>query len=539
VYKFGYTKGIEFRVLTKKGSEISIEYSANLLRDAYGNVVGAVGIARDITDRKKAEESLRNNEKRFRELSELLPETIYEADSRGVLTFVNKETYTKFGYTKQDFERGLNAIQFMAPEDHERAKKNLGRVLNGEWAGPTEYEAIRKDGSTFPMIIKSVPIIHDDKVVGIRGIMVDITDRKKAEDKLRESEEKFRNLADQSPNIIFINIERNIVYVNRKYEEVLGYTLNDLSSLGFNIHGLIVPEHVTMVQSHFSKHRSDEEAPPLECTLIKRNGTKIDVILTTRPIKYGGQNAILGTITDITQRKKAENTLKEMLKELEKTNEKLGVIGKFTRHDIRNKLSLILNHIYLAKRDSDNIVATFTQLEKIESTVYQIEKLLGFLRIYERMGTEETSYIDVKKTVKEAISLLTSLDDIKLVNECDGLTVLADSLLRQVFYNLIENTMKHGEKVTKIKLHCTEDEQGLKLFYEDDGVGIPANEKELIFNEGYGKGTGYGLYLIKKICEAYGWKFTETGTPGKGAKFVMTIPKVHKNGKNSYKKQKD
>jgi PAS domain S-box-containing protein len=368
--------------------------------------------------------------------------------------------------------------------------------------------------------------------------MIDITDRKKAEDELRESEEKFRNLAEQSPNIIFINLERDIVYINKKYEEVMGYTLTDLSSPDFDIYNLIVPEHVTMVKSHFSKHRNDKEVSPLECTLITKNGTKLDVILKTRPIKYGGQNAILGTIADITKHKKTEATLKEALKELEKTNEKLGVIGKFTRHDTQNKLSVILNHIYLAKRDIANIHSALTHLAGIESAVYKIEKLLEFLRIYEKLGTEERTYVNVTKNIEEAFLLLSPLEDIKFVNECGNLTVLADSLLRQVFYNLIENSMKHGEKVTQIKLYCTEDEHGLKLIYEDDGVGIPMNEKELIFKEGYGKGTGYGLYLIRKICEAYGWKFTEMGTPKKGAEFVMSLPKVNKNGKKSYKNQK-
>jgi len=96
--------------------------------------------------------------------------------------------------------------------------------------------------------------------------------------------------------------------------------------------------------------------------------------------------------------------------------------------------------------------------------------------------------------------------------------VLADSLLQQLFYNLIQNSLNHGERVTEIRIRYEEmGKDVLRLIYEDDGIGIPEAEKERIFEEGYGRGTGYGLYLIRKICEVYGWTIQETGKHGKGA----------------------
>jgi len=173
-------------------------------------------------------------------------------------------------------------------------------------------------------------------------------------------------------------------------------------------------------------------------------------------------------------------------------------------------------------------------LGDVESAIDQMDKIFDFARTYEMLGVEELSHMDVGKSVDEAAILLSGMNDVKLVNECQGLTVMADSLLRQLFYNLIDNTLKYGEKVSQIRVHYIEGEDQLKLVYEDDGVGIPENEKEKLFKEGYGKSTGYGLYLIKKICEAYGWTIRETGKQGKGAQFTMTIPKTTKNGKKSY-----
>jgi signal transduction histidine kinase len=149
------------------------------------------------------------------------------------------------------------------------------------------------------------------------------------------------------------------------------------------------------------------------------------------------------------------------------------------------------------------------------------------------VGSEELRNVDVERYLSEAASLFSDLKGATLINKCRGLTVLADSLLRQLFYNLIDNTLKYGKKVSVIRVHYRNEGKQLKLVYEDDGVGIPNNEKKQLFQEGHGKGTGYGLYLIKRICEAYGWTIQETGKKGQGAQFTMTIPQKA-NGKKLY-----
>ena len=95
--------------------------------------------------------------------------------------------------------------------------------------------------------------------------------------------------------------------------------------------------------------------------------------------------------------------------------------------------------------------------------------------------------------------------------------------------------MKHGEKVSRIRVYCKKIKDGLELIYEDNGVGIPMSEKEDIFEETYGKATGHGLYLINRMSEVYGWKIKETGKAGKGAQFTITIPKANEEGKAGYR----
>ena len=135
--------------------------------------------------------------------------------------------------------------------------------------------------------------------------------------------------------------------------------------------------------------------------------------------------------------------------------------------------------------------------------------------------------MDVSECFNVAAALFSNLNQIKIVNECQGLEVLADSLLMQIFYNLIDNSIKHGEKVTLIRLHHKIDHEMIKLLYEDNGVGIPEDNKASIFKVGFstGKGSGLGLALIKRMIEVYGWSIQENGEPGLGAKFTITIPK--------------
>ncbi len=134
------------------------------------------------------EEALVRSEERFRELAELLPETIYEMDDRGVLTFVNRSAFDQFGYGQDDFAKGLHALDMLAREDRERAAEVIGRTMEGQKGGLNEYTALRKDGSTFPVLIRSTPILREGKPVGMRGIIIDISDKKQLESQLIQAQ---------------------------------------------------------------------------------------------------------------------------------------------------------------------------------------------------------------------------------------------------------------------------------------------------------------------------------------------------------------
>ncbi len=174
------TKGLTFRLVSKDEKIYWFELNSTMEFDIDGNYFKENGIIRDITERKQAEEELKESEKRFKELADLLPQVIFEMDEKGLLIFVNKFAYEMFEYTEDDFKKGLNASQMLVPEEQEKAMINISRALDGEAIGGTEYMAQKKDGTKFPVILHSTRIMRGSDPVGLRGIIIDISDLKKS-----------------------------------------------------------------------------------------------------------------------------------------------------------------------------------------------------------------------------------------------------------------------------------------------------------------------------------------------------------------------
>ncbi len=150
---------------------------------------GGIGIIEDVTERARAEIELRKSEKRFRDLAEMLPETIFEIDLQGNLTFVNQKAFDLFGHTHEDLADGINVLDLIQKNDRERVLANIGRILNGENIGVTEYEVLRKDGSSFPGLFHSSVITNDrSEPIGFRGFLIDITEKKRTQELLLQSE---------------------------------------------------------------------------------------------------------------------------------------------------------------------------------------------------------------------------------------------------------------------------------------------------------------------------------------------------------------
>jgi PAS domain S-box-containing protein len=281
------------------------------VKDEKGNVIGVLGIFWDITENKKAEEALRKSERKYREFADSLPEIAFEIDERGNVRFFNRRASEILGYSEEDF-RTMSILQFLIPQDRVRVKENIQRILKGEESSGNEYTLLRKDGSTFPVLALSNRIITEDGKVGVRGVIINISEQKDTEEKLRESEEKFRNLAEQSPNMIFIDQKGMVMYANKEAEDVMGYKKKEFCSPDFSFLDLIGQESRELVKSAFSKHMKGEDVAPYECRLVTKEGRTIDAIINSKLVTYNGAPAILVVVTDITARKKAEEKYRNL-----------------------------------------------------------------------------------------------------------------------------------------------------------------------------------------------------------------------------------
>jgi PAS domain S-box-containing protein len=324
---------------------------ADTIRNANGEMQYCFGLMHDISKEKQAEKAVDESEARFRELTELLPESIYEMDLKGNLIFANRSGFDHFGYTQEDFDRGVNAFNLIVPEDRDRGLENVQKILKGEKIGLTEYTALRKDGSTFPAMFRSAVIFHEGIPVGIRGFVIDITDRKRAEEALRkahdeleqrvrertteleraneqmeleinerkifekalrESEERYRILVENSPDIISsVSIEDGrISSLNPVFEKITGWSRAEW--IGKPYTSIIHPDDIPIAEEKYQQLLNGESLPPFELCVLTKSGEVLFGEFIMRPeIRSGEMVGFLGFARDITERKRTEEALRE------------------------------------------------------------------------------------------------------------------------------------------------------------------------------------------------------------------------------------
>jgi PAS domain S-box-containing protein len=365
----------------------------------------------------------------------------------------------------------------------------------------------------------------------------------KTKNQIKELELKYKIIFEAVGDAIFVaDIETGlIVDCNLEATKLVHRDRTDI--IGKHQNSLHPQEESKGDFSRTFQEHTHGNAEFIETKVITSNEELRDVAIKAGVFELNGKKMMVGIFRDVTVQKQNQKDLTLALESLSFTmekiqalNEKLQVVGSLTRHDVRNKLSTVTGYAYLIKKKHADQADIVEGLGKMEQAVKDSMKIFDFAKMYEELGAEELAPIDVEAKINEAVALFSgSLP--KILNDCQGLTLLADSFLRQMFYNFIDNTRKYGQKTTSIKIHYQKSvSDSLNLVYEDDGVGISAENKLKLFSEGFSTGgsTGFGLFLTKKMMEVYGWKIEENGIPNEGAKFTITIPKLSKNGVENF-----
>jgi PAS domain S-box-containing protein len=299
----------ELELLHRDGSRLPVLVSGSP-RFSSGGFQGSLAVFTEIASLKRTEEALRSTNETLRALIEASPLAITVLEADGTVRLWNAAAEKVFGWSEAEVLGRFNPI--VPPDRLEEHQQLRDRAMRGEMLENVEVTRRRKDGSSIDIRLSTAPIRSAaGEVTGIMGIMADITRRRQTEAALRESEEKFRSLAEESPNMIFINQGGRVVYANPQAEQVMGYARAELYNPAFDFMSLIAPESRSPLLQNLERHRRGEEVPPNSYTLLTRDGRRLEAIHTTRLIRYGGENAILGVITDITDRREAEAALRE------------------------------------------------------------------------------------------------------------------------------------------------------------------------------------------------------------------------------------
>lgn len=510
------TEPLELTFYNKNGTPILCEVRIGLVREG-GKIVGLQSVSRDITERKKAHKALRESQQKFEQLFMDNPEATVFLDQDMLISDINPRFTQLFGFSLSEI-KGRHLDDVVVPD----TKKAEGARLSNKASEGYVYfdtERKRKDGRLIPVSISAAPIKIEKRAIGYVGIYKDISEQKRAENELLESRKHFQTLFDLMVDpVAIVDRKGKILEVTKSVEDISGFKREELVGKNFLRTKIATTKSKATMMKNLAKRMMGAHMAPYDVDILTKSGKKIPYELNAAKVEYKGKPADLVIFRDVSQRKKME--------------EKLRVVGSLTRHDVRNKLTTVTGNLYLARQSLAGNKETLGYLSDAESAIRQIQGIFDFAKDYEKLGVEELTQMDVGRTFDDAVSLFSNLENVSIINGCKGLAVLSDSLLRQLFYNLIDNSMRHGQNVTRIKLHIEKKKKALELTYEDDGRGISTREKKLIFKEGYGKHTGYGLYLTKKLCEVYGWSIEEKGKSNEGVRFVISIPE---DGERAYK----
>ena len=537
----------EFRIRKENGEYLWVE---SVMVNLFGEegVNGIVVTARPINEQKQIEETLRKSEAQLQRAEEIGRFGSWELHLD--TNRVNASRGARFLYGLTGVQLTLEQIEKIPLSEY---RPFLDAALKDLIAGKSPYNVefkIRNNFDGAVLDIRSVAEYDRERNV-VLGVLQDITGQKQAEERMyrqkdelnatneqlrvakvelrrqydmlvksentvRESEVKFRYLVEYAlDGILIFDIQGTILFANNAAALLLE-TGDCAGLIGRNVMEFIAPGSRPDADRDSVQVFQGNKAYLAQYTMISAKGKKFSVDGVGKPVRYEGKCADLITLRDMTERKHAEEALRE-------ANNKLALLSNITRHDINNQL-LALNayvellHEKIPDSSLENYFSGITQASARISTMIQ------FTKKYNSAGESAPQWQDLRRLVDSAANQV-NLRKISEINDLPpAIEVYADPLIIKVFYNLMENAVRYGGKITIIRFFIEEYGGSPVIVCEDDGDGIPAANKERIFEWGFGKNTGLGLALSREILGITGITIHETGTPGKGARFEITVP---------------
>jgi len=498
-----------------------------------------VGVDRDISERKKTVEALKQSEERFRKLSDASFEGIV-IHERGKLVSANEQFYRMFGYRPDELAgRDLMAL-LISPESRDVVKHQV----RTDGISPYEATGLKKDGTTFPMEVRVRLTEYEGRHVRVVAIR-DLSEQKAAERALRESEAKFRSIFENVSDIVsYLDVRGRILDVNSRVEAVLGYKREEIIGKHFASLGLIRPKNLPTISRLFAYSiRRGKAERRMELELKHKNGRKVVVEVGTSFIRKDGKiEGVVNIFRDITERKRAEEIIGRAYRTLKKTQreliraEKLASLGEFASglaHDIRNPLGNISTaaRLCLKKREVDEEMGEFLEiiLKNSRKATRIVEDLLDFARPKD-LSLEPVSVSEVINKACGDMKDRCLEQGVRLQRRCSrglGRIMLDAKLMEQVFLNFILNSLDAMKKGGRLFISAYPRGEEVIICFSDTGRGIRKKDLQRIFDPFFTTkkdGVGLGLSLARRIIEFHNGRIEVTSKVNQGTKVTVSLP---------------
>ena len=513
-------------------------YVGTVLRNSEGQALGILSIltrnplnlphsAREINDiiaakasaeieRMKALRALSESEEKFRALVEHSLDGTLILDPQGNILFANNAAVKIIDAKNPEDIIGIkNVMEFIAPDSQDDAIRDFNKVAQGVDGYIAQYKILTVDHEKkwVESIGKSIVFQSAGSIlISIR----DITDRKRAEKVLQitsnELQQIFRNMInafvvwesifdEEGKYVSFRFGKFNDAYARifkLNYRDVRGKDVfevwpeNELSWV--EVYGCVA---LTGIPQVFDMYHEPTKGW-YHCNAYRPTDSS---------------DRICAIFEDITERRLMDEALRQAYK-------KLNLLSSITRHDILNKISVIFVYLGLAEMEYAN-PALKEYLRVIKTSTDEIQSQIEFTRVYQDLGSQEPQWFLLDAVMPRSFFPVS----VTLTTNLQGISIFADPMLERVFFNLLDNSIRHGQWVSEIRVSTYESENNLIVVWEDNGIGINEEEKECIFEHGFGRNTGFGMFLVREVLSLNGISIRETGVPGKGARFEITVPK--------------
>jgi PAS domain S-box-containing protein len=483
-----------------------------------GEVVGVITVAQDITELKMAEEGASRVREQLEYLLSESSAVTYSCNAEDPFdaTYISPNVKRLYGYEPENFTKNSGFWASMIhPDDSERVLRELQEIFEKGYH-VYDYRWKRKDG-VYAWIHDEVRLTKNEEGAPEQmvGLWLDITDRKNAEAEREKKRRDFSLILDSAPIIIFYkDMEGRLLRVNKTFTESLKMHEDDL--LGKTVFDIYSPD--------IAQSMTDDDLEVMSSGrpmhgIIERYESAEGVrwVQTEKvPIQDGTGNVVglVGFAQDITERKRGEEALRMI-------NKKLNLLSSITQHDSLNQLVVLRGWLDVAiENESDESVRAL--LLKADTAIDSLKMCVEFVSEYKALGVERPSWHSLEGAISKVVED-NRARGISFSVDVGDFEVFVDPMIDKVLRNLIDNSIEHGGHVDQISFSYRAGKEGLVIIYEDNGIGIPVDEKEKIFERRYGQARGYGLYLIREILSLTGITIKEAGTPAKGARFEMTV----------------